>query len=140
MYNLHTNFVKILEICKQFTSNLVNEHGYISRRGPIPKLRFDDCGTVVRSGTESIDTEKWLFAYKLHAYRNKISNLISRCSFNDWRKKTAGLCESIRKRLACKMTDGENFFIVDSKLIEVYRVALGGSATRWDSRRIHPSS
>ena len=35
------------------------------------------------------------------------------------------LCEEIRKRLACKIDSGENFFIVESKPIEVYRVARG---------------
>jgi hypothetical protein len=32
----------------------------------------------------------------------------------------AGLCEEIRKRLANRMDGGEDFFIVDSKPIEVY--------------------
>ena len=35
MCNLYTKFVKILEICKQFSHNLVNEQGNIPRRGPI---------------------------------------------------------------------------------------------------------
>ena len=29
MHNLYTKFVKILEICKQFSENLVNESGNI---------------------------------------------------------------------------------------------------------------
>lgn len=33
MYNLYTKFIKILEICKQFSQNLVNEAGNIPRRG-----------------------------------------------------------------------------------------------------------
>ena len=37
MYNLYTKFVKILEICKQFSENLVNESGNVPRRGPVPK-------------------------------------------------------------------------------------------------------
>lgn len=32
MYNLYTKFVKILEICKQFSENLVNESGNVPRR------------------------------------------------------------------------------------------------------------
>ena len=40
MYNLYTKFVKILEICKQFSENLVNESGNVPRRGPVPKF-FD---------------------------------------------------------------------------------------------------
>ena len=30
MYNLYTKFVKILEICKQFSENLVNESGNVA--------------------------------------------------------------------------------------------------------------
>ncbi len=75
--------------------------------------------------TESINNEKRSFEYKLQECRDKISNLISRRQFNDRRKKTAGLCEEIRKRLAYRMDGGEDFFIVDSKPIEVCRVARG---------------
>ena len=32
-------FVKILEICKDFSENLVNECGNIPRRGQVPKLQ-----------------------------------------------------------------------------------------------------
>ena len=66
MCNLYTKFVKILEICKQFSHNLVNEQGNITRRGPISK--FSDLKVVALSLTaesESIDSEKWLFDYKL---------------------------------------------------------------------------
>lgn len=59
MYNFYTKFVKILEICKQYSKNLVNEHGNISRIGPVPK--FPDLEVTVFSltaETESIDHEK----------------------------------------------------------------------------------
>ena len=57
--------------------------------------------------TESIDSEKWLFDYKLQEYKDCIPNLISRRQFNDRRKKTAGLCEELRKRVAMEMDGGE---------------------------------
>ena len=44
MYNLYTKFVKILEICKQFSENLVNENGNILRCGPVAK--FSDLEVV----------------------------------------------------------------------------------------------
>ena len=47
MYNLYTKFVKILEICKQFSENLVNESGNVPRRGPVPK--FSDLEVVALS-------------------------------------------------------------------------------------------
>ena len=84
MYNLYTKFVKILEICKQFSENLVNESGNVPRRGPVPK--FSDLEVVALSltaETESIDSEKWLFDYKLQEYKDSISNLIPRRQFND---------------------------------------------------------
>ena len=101
MYSLYTKLVKILEICKQFSENLVNESGNVPRRGPVPK--FSDLEVVALSltaETESIDSEKWLFDYKLQEYKDCIPNLISRRQFNDRRKKTAGLCEELRKRFA----------------------------------------
>ena len=54
MYNLYTKFVKTLEICKQFSENLVNESGNVPRRGPVPK--FSDLEVVALSLTaETID-------------------------------------------------------------------------------------
>lgn len=38
MHNLHTKLIKILEICKQLSQNLVNDHGNITRRGPVPQF------------------------------------------------------------------------------------------------------
>ena len=93
MYNLYTKFIKILEICKKFSENLVNESGNVPCRGPVPK--FSDLEVVALSltaETESIDSEKWLFEYKLQEYKDNIPNLISRRQFNDRRKKTPGLC------------------------------------------------
>ena len=126
MHNLYTKFVKILEICKLFSENLVNEYGNIPRRGPIPK--FSDLEVVALSlaaESESINSEKWLFEYRLQEYKDKLPTLISRRQFNDRRKNTAGPCEEIRKRLAMKMDGAEKLFFVDSKPIEVCRVARG---------------
>ena len=88
MYNLYTRFVKILEICKQFSENLVNESGNVPRRGPIPK--FSDLEVVALSmaaETESIDSEKWLFDYKLQENKDSIPHLISSRQFNDRKDK-----------------------------------------------------
>lgn len=126
MHNLYTKFVKILEICKQFSKNLVNERGNMLRRGPVPK--FSDLEVIALSllaESESIDSENWLFESILNEYKDKIPNLISRRQFNDRRKNTSGLCEKIRKQMAVAMNGREEFFFVDSKPIEVCRVARG---------------
>ena len=124
MYNLYTKFIKILEICKQFSENLVNELGNVPRRGSIPK--FSDLEVVALSltvETESIDSKKWLFDYKLQEYKSNIPNFISRRQFNDRRKKMARLCEELRKRIVMKIDGGKDQFFVDSKPIEVCRGA-----------------
>lgn len=111
MYNLFTRYVKILEICKKFSNNLVNEKGNIPRRGPVPK--FSDLEVVALSlaaESESIDGENWLFESKLNEYRSKIPNLFSRRQFNDRRKSTIVLCEKIRKKIAETMDGGEDLF------------------------------
>ncbi len=36
MRNMSVKFVKILDICKKFSNNLVNESGNLPRRGVIP--------------------------------------------------------------------------------------------------------
>lgn len=126
MHNLYTKYAKILEICNQFSNKFVNEKGNIPRRGPIPK--FSDLEVVALSlaaETKSIDSENWLFESKLKEYKEQIPNLISRRQFNDRRKSTAGLCEQIRQQLAVVMDGGEDIFFVDSKPIEVCRVARG---------------
>lgn len=129
MHNLYANFVKFLEICKDFSKNLVNERGNLPRRGVIP--RFSDLEVIALSLTAehlSIDSENLLFD-RLREYRNEMPNLISRRQYNDRRKLTANLFEKIRKRVAEKMDGAEEFFCVDSKPIEVCRLARASRCT-----------
>lgn len=126
MCNLYTKFVNFWEICKQFSNELVNEKGNIVRRGPVP--RFSDLEVVALSmaaEAEEIDSENWLFESKLNECRHLIPNLISRRQFNDRRKTTCNLCEQIRGRIANYIDSGEDYFCIDSKPIEVCRLARG---------------
>ena len=95
MHNLYAIFAKILNICKQVAGNLVNESGNVPRRGVVP--RFSDFEVValnMASEAVGIDSESLLFA-KLQEYRVEIPNLISRRQYNDRRKNTSSLCNSI---------------------------------------------
>lgn len=126
MCNLYTKFVKFLEICKQFSTDLVTEKGNIPRPGPVP--RFSDLEVIALSmaaEAESIDSENRLFESKLKEYKDSIPNLISRRQFNDRRKAVSGLQEKIRGRLAKEIDGGEDYFCIDSKPIEICRVARG---------------
>jgi hypothetical protein len=125
MHNLYAIFVKILEICKGNVGNLVDELGNIKRRGVVPK--FSDLKIIALSlmaEIMSIDSENNLFSI-LDGYRTSFPNMISRRQFNDRRKSTSHLCEMIRKRIADIIDGGENYFCIDSKPIEVWRVSRG---------------
>ena len=115
MYNLYAIFAKYLEICKSFSGNLVNEAGNIRRRGVVPK--FSDLEVIALSltaETMSIDSENYLFM-QLAPYKSSFPNMISRRQFNDRRKFTGNLCETIRKRIADHVDGGEDYFCIDLK-------------------------
>ena len=75
MYNLYTKFVKILEICKQFSENLVNESGNVPRRGPVPEFpiwkmwhylwRQRQRALIVRSGCSTINCKNTRTAFPI---------------------------------------------------------------------------
>ena len=123
MHNFHAKFARILEICKDFSKDLVNDLGNLPRRGVVP--RFSDLEVIALSLLAehmSIDSENRLFDCLQH-HRDEFPNLVSRRQYNDRRKFTRNLCEEIRKRIADKMDGAEEYFCVDSKPIEVCRLA-----------------
>jgi hypothetical protein len=123
MHNLSVIFAKFLDICKQFSSDLVNERGNIPRRGVVPV--FSDLEVIslaLSAEAIGIDSESYLFS-KLVKYKSDFPNLISRRQYNDRRKLTADLCSRIRERIATNIDGGESIFCVDSKPIEVCRPA-----------------
>ena len=129
MHNLYAIFAKFLEICKEMSFNLVDSHGNIPRRGVVP--RFSDLEIVALSLTSEslgIDSESYLFS-KLQEYQSEIPNLISRRQYNDRRKFTTSLCASIRERMVNKIDSAETYFCIDSKPIEVCRIARAKRCT-----------
>ena len=126
MCTLYTKFVNFLEICKHFSKDLVTDAGNVRRRGPVP--RFSDLEVIalgMAAEAEEIDSENWLFEAKLKECRHLIPNLISRRQFNNRRKSVCNLQEQIRSRMANRIDGGEDYFCIDSKPIEVCRVARG---------------
>lgn len=114
MHYLYANIVRIFDICKSFSTNLVNELGNMPRPGVVPK--FSDLEVIALNLTAesmSIDSENYLFAL-LEDYRNEMPNMISRRQYNDRRKYTADLCERIRKRIVERIDGSEDIFVIDS--------------------------
>ncbi|MBR8709947.1 hypothetical protein IX321_002778 [Bacteroides pyogenes] len=76
MHNLYTILAKFLNICKQISGNLVNEHGNIPRLGVIPK--FSDVEIIALNMTsEAIGIDSEFFFGKA---RKRIETLFSQLS------------------------------------------------------------
>jgi hypothetical protein len=124
MHNLSANFGKFLDICNKFGKKFTNEKGNITRRGVVPK--FSDLEVVALSLTAetlSIDSECLLFSKLNTEYRANFPNLISRRQYNDRRKALFGLTAEIRKCMAEDIDEFEDTYCVDSKPVEICRLA-----------------
>lgn len=120
MRNFVAKFRKILEICKKFAENQVNERGNVTRCGVVPT--FSDLEVVALSITAeafSIDSENYLFKRLNSECPGAIPNLITRRQYNQRRKKTMLLGESIRQAIAKAIDGGEDVFSIDSKPVKV---------------------
>ena len=120
MRNFVAKFGKILEICKKFAENQVNERGNVTRCGVVPT--FSDLEVVALSITAeafSIDSENYLFKRLNSECPGAIPNLITRRQYNQRRKKTMLLGESIRQTIAKAIEGGEDVFSIDSKPVKV---------------------
>ena len=130
MHNFVAKFGKILEICKQFAGNRVNEKGNIPRRGVVPT--FSDIEVAALSITAeafSIDSENYLFNRLNTECPGAIANLITRRQFNQRRKLTRGLGEEIRRAIAKAIDGGESVFSIDSKPVKVCQNARASRCT-----------
>ena len=119
MHNLYTKFVKILEICKQFSENIVNESGNVPRRGSVPK--FSDLEVVALSltaETESIDSEKRLFDYKLQEYKDSIPNHSTNLRL------TVQIHSTFSRVVQITFFLYENFFLKIMSLVSPHKTAI----------------
>jgi len=124
MHNLTANFRKMLDICNKFGKKFTNEKGNINRRGVVPK--FSDLEIIALSMMAealSIDSENLLFNKLEAEYKPDFPNLISRRQYNDRRKSLFELTEKIRKSIAEDIDEFEDTYCIDSKPVELCRLA-----------------
>lgn len=68
MHDLYANFVKILNVCKKFSANLVNKLGNMPRPGVVPK--FCDLEVI----TLNLTAISKVSAFTVKQYLNTINN------------------------------------------------------------------
>ena len=72
MHNFYAKYAIILDICKHFSKNLVNELGNVPRRGVVPK--FSDLEVIALSLTaESLSIISKIAAFTTLQYVNYLS-------------------------------------------------------------------
>ena len=124
MHNIHTNFIKILNVLKDIIGDEINEKGNYLRRGSVPK--FSDIEIIALSLTAeslSIDSENYLFSKLNKEYLNNFENLISRRQYNDRRKLLFEKTEQVRKSMAESINEQAAIFAIDSMPLEICKIS-----------------
>lgn len=124
MRNFMANFVRILQICKDFAKNRVNELGNVPRRGAVQK--FSDLEVIalgITAEASGFDSENLLFYRLRNECRDELPNLVSRRQFNVRRKLTVRLAEEIRRDVAAAIDGFGDVFCIDSRPVKVCRNA-----------------
>jgi len=124
MHNIKLNFDKILHTIKSLGVNDFDETGNVKRVGPKPK--FSDLEVISLNITAeymSIDSENLLFKKLLSCHRDDFANLIDRTQYNRRKKYLFDFTDKIRKVLAEKFIEFENYFVIDSMPLEICRIS-----------------
>ena len=139
MHNLKANFDTFLAHVTQFANTMVNSKGNIPRVGVIPKFsNLEVIALSLMAEALSIDSESLLFE-KLKEYTSDFPNLISRCHYNQRRRKLSQLTNAIRHNIAKHIDGGEDYFVVDSKPLPVCRNARAGRVKKRAQGEITPN-
>ena len=124
MHNIHTNFIKILDVLKDIIGVEISEKGNYLRRGSVPK--FSDVEVIALSLTAEclgIDSENYLFSELNKEYLNDFEDLISRRQYNDRRKLLFEKTEAVRKLMAERINEQADIFAIDSMPLEICKIS-----------------
>jgi len=129
MHNIKTNFDKLFPIVKEMLQHKVNDQGNFVRPGP--EAQFSDLEVITLSLTSealSVDSETLLFSKLRSEYLVDFPNLIDRSQYNRRRRALFEVIEQFRKKLAHKIVEAEDTFLVDSKPVEICKISRASRA------------
>ncbi len=124
MHDLKANFLKMLGITNTVLANEADRDGNLHFYPRKPKL--SDTEIIALSLCQeclSIDSESWFLTKLKSDYRDDFSNLVHINNYNKRPKWLAIWTEQVNTRLAAKLNEGEDVFMVDSIPIPVYKLA-----------------
>lgn len=124
MHDLKANFLKMLGITNIILSDDLHEDGNLRFYPHKPK--FADNHIIALSLCQEclgIDSENWFLAKLRSDYSNDFSNLVHITNYNKRRKKLAYWVGQVNSRLAAKLNEGEDVFMVYSIPVSVCKLA-----------------
>lgn len=120
MHNLKSNFDKFFNITKSVFANRINDFDNLFYYSNRPKM--SDCEIItlsVMGESIGIDSENYFWGKIKSDHSADFTNLIDRSNFNRRRKRLFPFIRELNQRLANKMNEGENVYLVDSIPIPV---------------------
>ncbi len=124
MHNIKINFDKILQTIKSLDLNDFNENGNVKRVGPKPKLSdLEVISLNLTAEYMSIDSENLLFKKIISCHKDDFPMLIDRSQYNRRKKQLFHFIDKIRKEMAEKFVEFENYFIIDSMPLEICKIS-----------------
>ena len=124
MHNIKNTFDKFYKIILEILHPDIDKQGNFIKPGVVPK--FSDTEIIALSLASeclSIDSENYLFGKLKTEYRDDFPNLIDRSQYNVRRRKLLQRIEFVRDKMANKLINQENIFIVDSMPVEVCKLS-----------------
>jgi hypothetical protein len=124
MHDIKTNFDKISRTIKSLNLSVFDIYGNIPKRGERPK--FSDLEVITLCLTAeymSCDSENWLFNKIKADYSAVFPNLVERSRFNRRKRTLFPIIELIRRHLAERFVEFEDYFIIDSMPLEICKLS-----------------
>lgn len=123
MHDLKVNFDKIHQIAKTILSDKLIE-GNVRFYRHKPKMTDSEIiALAICQEALSIDSENYFWSKLKSDYRIDFPNLIHLTRYNLRRKHLNGYIQMVTERLATKLNEGENAFIVDSMPVPVCKIS-----------------
>jgi hypothetical protein len=124
MHNIKNTFDKFHKIILEILRPDIDNQGNFIKPGVVPK--FSDTEIIALSLASeclSIDSENYLFGKLKTEYLDDFPNIIDRSQYNIRRRKLMHRIEFVRDKMANKLINQENIFIVDSMPVEVCKLS-----------------
>jgi hypothetical protein len=124
MHDIKSNFDKVLQTIKSLNLSIFDNSGNLIKSGPRPE--FSDIEVIALAITAeymSCDSENWLFNKIRSDYSDAFPHIIDRSRYNRRKKALFNTIELVRKSLAERFLEFEDYFIIDSMPLEICKLS-----------------